>query len=188
MESELLRPAVRRDHDRGRPVVQWTRIAGGHPPVFPERRLQGGEYLYGGVGPRPVVAAHRGTVRQRHGDDLAVEEPAVARLHGTGLALDGVAVHLLARDLLQIGDVLGRLPHRYVDVRILFGVPALEAGVLRVGLVGEAVHVARDTLDADGEEGLALAGLDGVEGHAAGLQRRGAVAVDGRAGRVETGE
>jgi hypothetical protein len=38
---------------------------------------------------------------------------------------------------------------------------------------------AADGLDAGGDEDVALAGLDGVEGHADGLQARGrAVAVD----------
>ena len=58
-----------------------------------------------------------------------------------------------------------------------------EEGVVRAG-VGGAVQVAAHGLDAGGDEDVALAGLDGVGGHADRLQRRRAVAVDGDAGDV----
>ena len=54
---------------------------------------------------------------------------------------------------------------------------------MRAG-VGRAVQVAAHGLDAGGDEHVALAGLDGVGGHADRLQRRRAVAVDGDAGDV----
>ena len=50
--------------------------------------------------------------------------------------------------------------------------------------VGRAVAEAADRLDPGGHEHVALAGLDGVGRHADGLERRGAVAVDGDAGHV----
>ena len=49
-----------------------------------------------------------------------------------------------------------------------------------LGVLGVAVDLG-DRLDAAGDEGVALAGLDRVEGHADRLQRRGAEAVDRRA-------
>ena len=110
-------------------------------------------------------------VGQRHRDDLAVEEAVVARLDGRVLALDGVAVHLLAGDLLAPGDVLGRLAHRDVDVGVLLGVAGHQPRVVRVGRVGVAAAVARDAFDPDREEDVALAGLDGVGGHPGGHQR-----------------
>ena len=58
-----------------------------------------------------------------------------------------------------------------------------EERVVRAG-VGRAVQVAAHGLDAGGDEHVALAGLDGVGGHADRLERRGAVAVDGHAGDV----
>src|SRR6267143_6123673 len=61
-DPEILRPTVRHDHDRGRPVVEGTGIAGRYPPVFPEGRLQSGEDLHRGVGARPIVTAHRAAV------------------------------------------------------------------------------------------------------------------------------
>src|ERR1700694_446467 len=185
-DPEILGLTVGGDHDRGRAVVERTRVAGGYPPVFSEHWLQGGEHLHRGVRPRPVIAVHGGAVRQRHGDDLAVEEPAVARLYRTRLTLDRVTIHLLARDLLQIGDVFCGLPHRDIDVRILLRIASLETWVLGIGLVGESIDVSRYTLHADREEGVAFAGLDGMERHAAGLQRGGTVAVDGGAGHVQT--
>src|SRR5205823_10384522 len=104
-------------------------------------------------------------------------------------------------DLLELGDVLGRLAHRDVDVRVAVGrVPrpltalgalraaqpgVLELRVLRVGpAVGVALAEAADALDAGGDEGVALTGLDRVRGHANGLQRRRAIPSDRGAGDV----
>ena len=56
-----------------------------------------------------------------------------------------------------------------------------EAGVHVLPLEAAAAGAA-DTLEAAGDVGVALARLDGVEGHADRLQRRGAEAVDARAG------
>ena len=65
------------------------------------------------------------------GDDLAVEEALVARLDGEVLRARGVLVHVLALDAELLGDVLGGLAHRDVDVRR--AVVALELRVLGVG-------------------------------------------------------
>ena len=62
----------------------------------------------------------------------------------------------------------------------------VEHGVLGVeGAVGTAGDTeAGDTFDTTGDHHVALTGLDGVQRHAGGLQRRRAVAVDGDAGDV----
>ena len=58
-----------------------------------------------------------------------------------------------------------------------------EERVAGVGdVVGGALREAGDRLDAGGDEDVALAGLDRVEGHPGGLHRRRAVAGDRRAG------
>src|SRR5437899_9112575 len=111
-KAELLRLAVGGDHDRGCAVVQRTGIAGGDSPVLAEGRFQCPQHLHRGVRPRPVIPLHRGAVVERHRDDLAVEESAIARLDGARLALDGVAIHFLAADLFQVRHILPRLPHR----------------------------------------------------------------------------
>ena len=88
------------------------------------------------------------------------------------------------RDLAALGDVLGRQPHRDVDV-VRRAVGAVE---LRVRVERRLRREARDGLDAGGDVLVALAGLDRVEGHPDRLQRRGAEAVDrawpGRDGRA----
>ncbi len=63
-------------------------------------------------------------------------------------------------------------------------------GELLVGRtgVGRAVLEAAHGLDTTGDEDVALPRLDRVRGHADGLQRRRAVAVDGDARRVDAGE
>src|SRR5438445_815082 len=82
-----------------------------------------------------------------------------ARFHGGGLALHGVAVLLLAADLLAPSDVLSGLAHRNVDVGILLGVAWHEPGVVRIWRVGIAAAVPRNALDSDGKKHIAFAGL-----------------------------
>ena len=100
------------------------------------------------------------------------------RLDRAGLGDDRPLVLGLAADLAAIGHVLGRQPHRDVDV--VGG--ALGAVELVVELERRAAARARDGLDAGGDVGVALARLDRVEGHARRLQRGRAEAVDGLAG------
>ena len=93
-----------------------------------------------------------------------------------------VLVHVLPRDVVLVGDVLGRQAHRDVDVR--------DRGVVdeQLGFISSCSWEAGDLrLDstAAGDEAVALAGLDRVERHADRLQGRRAGAVDPRArGRV----
>ena len=64
-----------------------------------------------------------------------------------------------------------------------------EERVHGLAAVRGAAREARDRLDAGGDEDVALAGTNRVRGHANGLQRRRAVAIDGDAGDVgQTGE
>ena len=64
-----------------------------------------------------------------------------------------------------------------------------KSGLTALPLSEAPLREARHRLDAGGDEDVALAGADGVRGHADGLERRGAVAIDGHAGHVgEPGE
>ena len=65
----------------------------------------------------------------------------------------------------------------------------LELRVPHLGTeVGAPVHEPAHGLDPAGDEDVALTGADRVRGHADGLERRRAVAVDGDARRIEPGE
>src|SRR5207244_3060339 len=194
-------------HDYGRrAVVERAAVPGRDLAVGTEHRLQLRELLGRRVGPRAVVLVDHGAVRQLDGDDLALEEAPLLCLDGAVLRQGGELVHLLARDVLELGDVLGRLTHRDVDVGVAVGrVPrplaalgalgAAQTGVLELGVlgVGPAVGVAlaepAHTFDAGGDERVALTRLDRVRRHTDGLQRRRAVARDRGAGDVlEAGE
>ena len=118
-------------------------------------------------------------------------------------------VLVFTRDTGEARDVLGSLTHRDVDV----GDQAVFAGIVprgsaalggafgagqrlveqRVLGIGRTVGAAGDgearhALDATRDEHVTLAGLDGVQGHAGGLQRRRAVAVHGDTGDVVEAE
>ena len=56
-QSMLRRCASRCDQQRGRPIVQATGVTGRHGalPVVPERRLQRGQRVQGGVGPQEFI-------------------------------------------------------------------------------------------------------------------------------------
>ena len=112
----------------------------------------------------------RAAVRQGHRDDLPIEEAIVTGAHREVLTLDRVAVHLLTGDPLAICHVFGGLTHGDVDIGILLHVAGKQARILCVRWVRVAMRVARDALDADRDEGVALSGLDRVVGHAARLQ------------------
>jgi hypothetical protein len=175
--------------------------------VGPEDRLELADLLVGGSRSGAVVGAHRAAVRQFHGHDLALEEAALDGVLGAVLAADAPVVLVFAADPAQDGDVLGGLTHRDVDVGdvVVFAgiVPIL--GTLgggrralrgfveqRVLGIGQRVRAALDEpghrLDAGRDEGVALAGLDRVESHPDGLQRRRTVAVDGGAGQEVVAE
>ncbi len=106
---------------------------------------------------------------------------------------------LFAGDAAQACDVFGGLAHGQVDIGngVVFtrvvpsactattgsfgaGFCFVELGVLGIGeAVAAALAEPADALDAGGDEHVALAGFDGVEGHASCLQGGGAVAGDG---------
>ena len=154
-----------------------------------------------GRGPSSVLTTR--AVGQRDRCDLGVEDLVRDRLLGKVLRADAELVLLGAGDAAEGGDVLRGLAHRDVDVGQLAVlariVPRLVArgggqaallgrgedrvvGVDRVDAGGAEAAVPRDALHPGGDEGVALAGLDRVEGHPGGLHAGGAEAVD-RGGR-----
>ena len=196
-------PGVAHHHHRGGPVVERAGVTSGDRAVGAEHRAELAHLLVGGAGSDAVVGGDGRAVGQRVGGDLPLEESASGRFLGPVLGPDPPFVLGLAGDPLVLGDVFGRLAHSDVDV----GEPSRRAPVGRVlartvrgaGLgrserlvvgsgVGGAVLVAADALDASGDEGVALARLDGVEGHPDGLERRRAVAVHGHPRGVQTGQ
>ena len=164
--------------------------------------LSAGDGLERGAGPRSVVGGDHGAVGQGHRSDLGVEDPGGDRLLGEVLRPDAERVLLGPADAVRGRHVLRRLAHRDVDV----GQLARRArGSCQVSLVSAVRHGARlrpsansgfwvslgidagraeaavagDALDAGGDERVALAGLDRVEGHPRGLHAGGAEPVDG---------
>ena len=172
---ELARARVRHHDDRRRAVVQRARVARRHLPARLEHGLELRELLERRRAPRAVVGGD--AVPRR---DLALEEAGVLRGDRALLRALRVAVHVLARDVPLLRDVLRRQPHRDVDVRDRRVVAEqLRVQLLRVLRI--AAHLRR-RLDAGRHERVALAGADRVEGHADRLQARRAEAVHGRAG------
>jgi hypothetical protein len=110
-------------------------------------------------------------------------------------------VHVLAPHVVLVGDVLGGLAHR--DVEVGAPVLAVQLRVLPLGHRDLVLHRlgrlllegaeqlrqpilrphadARDVLDAGGDVGVGVACLDRVAGNGDRVQARGAVARDGRA-------
>ena len=202
-DTELFRLGLaHHDHGRGA-VVQRAGVARGDRSVRTEHRLQRRELLDRGAGAGAVVLRDDRAVGRRDGRDLTIEVAVPLGLDRTLLRAGAPLVHLLARHALGLDDVLRGLSHRDVDVgeaggrrpRRLAALGALlRAGARRLELLVRAAAVGRaeaepaDRLDAAGDEHVALAGLDRVRGHANGLQRRRAVAVDGHARHVDTGD
>jgi hypothetical protein len=169
--------------------------------------LQAGHALDGDAGTGAVVLVDDGAVLQRVRGDLALPEAVGDGLLREVLRAGGELVHVGAGDVLPDRDVLGGLEHRDVEVREVPGqarvVPVAGAGLhggrgARGGLreqrvlggadVGHAAAEARDSLDASRDVGVALAGLDGVEGHPGRLEGGGAVPVDRGPGQVVVAE
>ena len=183
LQAELLRARVAHHDDRRGAVVERARVARRDLAAGLERGLERGELLERRLGPRAVVL--RDAVPRR---DLALEEAGLLRRDRALLRALREAVHVLARDVPALGDVLGRQAHRDVDVRDRRVVPE-ELRMELLAVLRVAVDL-RDRLDAAGDERVALAGADRVERHADRLQRRRAEAVDGRPrhGRRQIGE
>src|SRR4051794_38584678 len=172
--------------------------------VGAEDRLEALDALHGDAGAGTVVLGDDRAVGQRDRSDLALPEAVLDGFLGEVLRADAELVHVLAGDALHPGEVLGGLAHRDVRVgdeavlaRVVpsgalllgdLGGAGLGLGEERVVCVREAVGVAlREAghhLHARRDEDVALAGLDGVQGHPAGLQRGGAVPGDRAAGKV----
>ena len=202
-EAELGSLGVGHHHNRGGAVVERAAVARGDQAVGAEHGLEVGHGLVGDPGARAVVGRDHRAVGRRHRGDLPRPEPVVDGLLGEVLAAYAELVELAAGDAARLGEVLGGLAHRHVDVghaavlawvvpggSALRGLHGARLGVAehRVVRVGPAVRGAggepRHGLDAGRDEHVALAGLDRVEGHPRRLHRRGAVAGDRRGRHV----
>src|SRR5690606_13525240 len=185
------------DH-RGRGAVrQLAGVAGGDEAALldllaaAEHRLQRRQALKRGVGAVALVLRQGdlfgrglagGLVDDLHGGghrrDLGVEPPLGLGPGGALLGLQGVFVLGLAADPVALGDDLGRLQHRHVDVRV----QRLEIGVLEAEQVHVLVLHQGDRLQpaADGDD-LAVVN-DLLRRRGDGHQARGALPVQAHAG------
>ena len=139
-----------------------------------------------GAGAGAVVLRYHGAVGQGQRRDFALEESVLLRLAGAVLATHTPAVHFFASDAFNLHHVLGSLTHGQVGVgqtvRRGPGALASTGADLAAGTglledfvrssIGDTIRVAADRLNAGGNEAVSLVSLDGVEGHADGLQRR----------------
>ena len=121
-------PVLGGQHHARRAVVDLRRVAGGDRPALAEHRLELGQALQRGVGPRPLVDLHHRRLAapgpgRPHRHDLAVEASLVACGHGAAVGLQREAVLVGPGDLVALGHVLRRLAHP------LGGVHLRKAGV-----------------------------------------------------------
>ncbi len=198
-ETELSRTLVTHDHHSSRAIVQRAAVAGRDRAIRPEGGLQCRDRLDGCAWSRPVVSAHHGAVGQRDRCDFGVEDLVRNGFLGQVLRAHAEFVLLGAGDAAEGGEVFCRLAHRDVDVghdSVLAGImPLLVAGgggeaalfgggkdrivsVDRVDAGGAEAAIPRDALHSGGDEGMALARLDCMEGDPGGLHAGCAEAID----------
>ena len=112
-----------------------------------------------------------------NGRDFVLEQSGGQSLRGTLLAGRTVLVHGVASDVVALGDDLGRLQHRQVDLGLVLDQPGIGQHVL--------VHLLHHTgngLEATGDKDVAFACNHALGRQRNGLQSGGAKAVDGHAG------
>ena len=211
-EAELAGLGVAHDDHGGGAVVERAAVAGGDRAVLAEDRVEALHALEGDAGAGAVVA--RSPPCRRAASRAAIsrsKNPSAMAFSARFWLVTPHSSWRCAGDAARGGDVLGGLAHREVDVgqqalaragrsRSRWSVAISRAAGRGVGeqrvlvvAVGAAragpVGVLRDALDAAGDEDVALAGLDRVEGHPRRLHRRGAEPVDRGARQVvEPGE
>src|ERR1019366_2927852 len=111
-----------------------------------------------------------------HRDDLVLELAGLLSRSHAALGFERELVLGLAADLVALGDDVGGVDHRHVDV----GIHLPQARV--VVLTRAAAAREADRLDAAGHDALGAVIDDVARGHGDGLQARRAEAVDGHAG------
>src|SRR5207237_8452755 len=189
LQTLLRRGGVAHHHAHAGAVGELARVAGVDDAAV-ERRLDLRDALVGGVGADAFVLRYGDVLRRLraarlvddlhrrlHGDDLFVELAGGARGGGTLLAAYAVLILPLARDVVLLRDVLGRLQHRPVQLRLVRVDPRPVQHVL-VHLVLDA----RDRFHAAGRVDVAFAGDDALRRDGDRLQARRAEAVHGHAG------
>ena len=176
------------DQRRAGAVVERGGVAGGDRAVLAEGGPQLGELLHRRVGPDALVARQL-DVGQR--DHVVVVEAGLPGGVRALVALDGERVLLLARDLVAVGEDLGRLAqgdrpllgHVRVDhpPPERRGVQRLVAGGEALGRLEQHPRCAAHRLHPADHGQRGVAGLDRAAGLDRRLQAAAAQAVDGHA-------
>src|SRR5205807_765167 len=196
-DPERMQPAALRQlrvHDdaRGGAVRELAGVARGDVPLLAGHGLERGEALERRVRPVALVLLEQRVLDarlarrlvddhllRRHRHDLGVEAPGLLAGGGALLAHQRVLVLLFARDVVALGDDLGRLDHRHVDLRLVLLQPLL-AHAMEVHVL--VLHEA-DRLQPAGDHDRHAVHDHALRGERDGLHARGTEAVDGHAGR-----
>ena len=141
LDAALLAASRRHEHEAGGAVVAAGRVAGGDAAALLEDRLELGQLLQAGAARVLVGVEDRRRAlasRDLHRHDLVREAAALDGGDGALLAAQRERVLLLARDVVLLGEVLGREPHGEVAVDLvgLRARLALGVGVDHDGVAG----------------------------------------------------
>src|SRR6185437_13125208 len=190
LEPALLGILGFHQHHRGGAVGELARVAGGDVFTRDLHRLELGEAFHRRVGTVALIARDDvvdDALRLRrlvddlhpglHRDDLVLELVGLLCGGHAALRLQRILVLIVAAELVALGDDVGGIDHRHVDVGRVFQ----KLGVLR--LLRDAADRRRNAFDAAGDDAVGAVGTDAVRRHRNGLQARRAEAVDGDAGR-----
>ena len=171
------------EHDRGGAVVDAGGVAGSHRAALLEHGLEAGQLLQRGRA-RVLVARERlARARGLDRDDLLVEATLLDGRGGALLAEQREGILLLARDVLLLGDLLGRDAHLIPAERIGQQRERAVDRLARAQPPARALAVGEERLPAHrlvaaGDDDARLAGEDRLRAAHDRLQARGAEAVD----------
>src|SRR5581483_7366988 len=112
-----------------------------------------------------------------HRDDLVLELVGLLGGGHAALRFQRILVLVFAADLVALGDDVGGVDHRHVDVGRVFEEIGIQ-GLFRIAERGNG-----NTLDAAGHDAVGAVGANRIGGHRDGLKAGGTEAVDGDARR-----
>ena len=174
--------------------------ARGDRAALTEGGLESAECLQRGIRPGMLVPLDGHWLalghRHDHRHDLLGEAVLLDGRHGAAMALEREGILVLARDTALLGHVLAGLAHRMRVVHLgqaRVGEAPAEGGVEQLAVaavvgalgLGHDVGRASHRLHATGDEGIAVAGPDGVGRAVDGLQAGSAQPIDGLAGHAD---